>query len=142
MNVCKITEPRIGCVHNQQTARWLIRRGGRCTHSFEQRVLNTRTRQPVAKARATWNGVTLAESDDCIVVEGNYYFPTHAVNRQYLRESATHTMCYWKGTASYYDVVVDRRVNKDAAWYYPYPKPAADQIKAYIAFWRGIRVEH
>ena len=92
-------------------------------------------------ARATWNGVTLAESDQCEVVEGNQYFPPDALNRSYLRSSETHSVCPWKGTASYYDVVVDGRTNTDAAWYYPAPKDAAKQIKDHVAFWRGVQVE-
>ncbi len=91
--------------------------------------------------RAVWNGTVIAESDQCIVIEGNQYFPPDAVKTQYLRESATHTLCPWKGTASYYDVVVDGAANKDAAWYYPQPKDAAKQIKDYVAFWRGVTVE-
>lgn len=92
-------------------------------------------------ARAIWNGVVIAESDVTVMVEGNHYFPPAAVKREYLRESATHTVCPWKGTASYYDVVVEGNVNKDAAWYYPEPKEAAKQIAGHIAFWRGVRVE-
>jgi uncharacterized protein (DUF427 family) len=92
-------------------------------------------------ARAVWNGVTLAESDSTQVVEGNHYFPPDSVGRQYLRESSTHTTCSWKGTASYYDVVVQGKVNGDAAWYYPSPLPAAQNIAGYIAFWKGVRVE-
>ena len=91
--------------------------------------------------RATWNGTVIAESDHCIVIEGNQYFPPESVKTQYLRESATHTLCPWKGTASYYDVVVDGSTNKDAAWYYPQPKDAAKQIANYVAFWRGIAVQ-
>lgn len=91
--------------------------------------------------KATWNGATLAESDKCIVVEGNQYFPPDAVNREYFEESNTHTTCPWKGEASYYSVKVDGQVNKDAAWYYPVPKDAAKQIKDYVAFWRGVKVE-
>jgi uncharacterized protein (DUF427 family) len=91
--------------------------------------------------RATWNDTVLAESDRCIAVEGNQYFPPAAVRREHLRASDTHTVCPWKGTASYYDVVVDGKVNKDAAWYYPQPKDAAKQIANYIAFWRGVTVE-
>jgi len=91
--------------------------------------------------RAIWNGAVLAESDRCEVVEGNQYFPPDAIDRRYFRESATHTICSWKGTASYFDVVVDGDSNADAAWYYPEPKPAAAQIKDYVAFWRGVRVE-
>jgi uncharacterized protein (DUF427 family) len=92
-------------------------------------------------AKATWNGAVLAESDASVVVEGNQYFPPDAVRREHLRPSATHTTCPWKGVASYYDVVVDGRVNHDAAWYYPDPKPAAEQIRGRIAFWRGVQVE-
>jgi uncharacterized protein (DUF427 family) len=91
--------------------------------------------------RAKWNGVVLAESDRCETVEGNSYFPPSAINEQYFRPSETHTVCSWKGTASYYDVVVDGKVNKDAAWYYPEPKDAAKQIKDHVAFWRGVVVE-
>jgi len=91
--------------------------------------------------KATWNGAVLAQSDRCEVVEGNQYFPPDAIDRRYIKESATHTVCPWKGTASYYDVVVDGQTNKDAAWYYPSPKDAAKQIKDYVAFWRGVTVE-
>jgi uncharacterized protein (DUF427 family) len=91
--------------------------------------------------RATWNGVVLAESDRCEVVEGNQYFPPDAVDRSHLRPSDTHTVCPWKGTAGYYDVVVDGRTNRDAAWYYPEPKEAARRIAGYIAFWRGVEIE-
>jgi uncharacterized protein (DUF427 family) len=92
-------------------------------------------------ARAVWNDVVIAESDATVVVEGNHYFPPDAIRREHLRESAKHTVCGWKGTASYYDVVVDGATNSDAAWYYPQPKDAAKQIAGYIAFWRGVRVE-
>jgi uncharacterized protein (DUF427 family) len=91
--------------------------------------------------RASWNGAVIAESDRCEVIEGNQYFPAGAVKREYLRESSTHTICPWKGTASYYDVVVNGETNKDAAWYYPDTKSAADNIKGYIAFWKGVTVE-
>ncbi|MCL6543414.1 MAG: DUF427 domain-containing protein [Roseiflexus sp.] len=92
-------------------------------------------------ARAIWNGVVIAESDATIVVEGNHYFPPDSVNREYLRESDTHTICSWKGVASYYDIVVNDAVSRDAAWYYPEPKEAARRIAGYIAFWRGVKVE-
>jgi len=91
--------------------------------------------------RAIWNGVVLAESDHCEVVENNCYFPPSAVKREHLRESATHTHCPWKGDASYYDVVADGQTNKDAAWYYPAPKDAAANIKDHVAFWKGVTVE-
>ncbi len=90
--------------------------------------------------KAIWNGTVLAESDRCEVVEGNQYFPPNSVNRAYLRESATHTTCGWKGVASYYDVVVDGKTNTDAAWFYPAPKDAAKNITNYVAFWRGVDV--
>jgi uncharacterized protein (DUF427 family) len=90
--------------------------------------------------KAIWNDVTLAESDDTVVVENNHYFPPDSVKREYLKESDTHTTCPWKGEASYYTVVVNDEVNKDAAWYYPEPKEAAKQIKDYVAFWKGVEV--
>ena len=90
--------------------------------------------------KATWNGTTLAESDQTIVVEGNHYFPADAINRDYFQPSDTRTTCPWKGVASYYTVAVDGKSNPDAAWYYPEPKDAAAQIKDYVAFWRGVEV--
>jgi uncharacterized protein (DUF427 family) len=90
--------------------------------------------------KAMWNGAVLAESDETIVVEGNHYFPPQSVRQEHFRGSETHTTCGWKGVASYYDVVVDGEVNRDAAWYYPEPMEAAAEIKAYVAFWRGVRV--
>lgn len=92
-------------------------------------------------AKATWNNKTIAESDQTLIVEGNHYFPAESVDRDFLKGSSTRTRCPWKGTASYFDVVVDGQVNKDAAWYYPDPKSAAGQIKDYVAFWRGVRVD-
>lgn len=91
--------------------------------------------------RAIWNGAVLAESDRCLVVEGNQYFPPEALRREFFRPSATHSVCGWKGTASYYDVVVDGATNRDAAWFYPDPKDAAAQIKDHVAFWHGVTVE-
>jgi uncharacterized protein (DUF427 family) len=90
--------------------------------------------------KAIWNGAVIAESDTTIVVEGNHYFPPESVRREYLQPSDTHTTCPWKGVASYYHVVVGGQVNRDAAWYYPEPKPAASHIKDYVAFWRGVQV--
>jgi len=90
--------------------------------------------------KAVWMGQVLAESDDTVVVEGNHYFPADAVQREFFRESATHTICPWKGEASYYDVVVDGEVNRDAAWYYPETKSAADEIRGRVAFWHGVEV--
>ena len=91
--------------------------------------------------RASWNRQVIAESDRCEIVEGNHYFPPAAVKREHLRPSVTHTTCGWKGEASYYDVVVNGQINKDAAWYYPQPKPAAKNIAGYIAFWKGVKIE-
>lgn len=90
--------------------------------------------------RAAWNGVTLAESDDTVVVEGNHYFPLDSIASEHFVPSERHTICPWKGTASYYDVRVNGDVNPDAAWFYPEPKDAAKQITGRVAFWRGVEV--
>ncbi|MGA7951918.1 MAG: DUF427 domain-containing protein [Gloeobacterales cyanobacterium] len=90
--------------------------------------------------KAIWNGVILAQSDQCEQVEGNYYFPPDSINSEYFKESATHTTCPWKGVASYYNLEVNGQVNKDAAWYYPSTKDAAKNIRGYIAFWKGVKV--
>ncbi len=92
-------------------------------------------------ARATWNGAVVAESDDTIVVEGNLYFPRESIRDEYIADSDAHSRCPWKGMASYFDLVVDGKINSGAAWYYPEPKPAAADIKDYVAFWRGVKVE-
>ncbi len=92
-------------------------------------------------AKAVWNGVVLAESDNTEVVEGNQYFPPDSVKREYFKETSTHTTCPWKGLASYYTIEVNGKENKDAAWYYPAPKDAAKQIKDHVAFWKGVEVE-
>ncbi len=91
-------------------------------------------------AKAMWNGAVLAESAQYEVVEGNVYFPPTALNRDYVQASETHTVCGWKGTANYYNVVVDGQVNPDACWYYPATKDAAKNIEGYVAFWRGVVV--
>ena len=91
--------------------------------------------------RATWNGAVLAESDATVVVEGNHYFPSADVHDEYLEPSGTHTVCPWKGTASYRTVVVDGDRIADAAWYYPDPKEAAEAITDRVAFWKGVTVE-
>lgn len=90
--------------------------------------------------KAIWRDTVLAQSDATVVVEGNHYFPPEALNQAYFQPSQQHTVCPWKGTASYFDVVVEGQVNKDAAWYYPEPKEAARQITGYVAFWRGVQV--
>ncbi|MGH8112553.1 MAG: DUF427 domain-containing protein [Rhodanobacteraceae bacterium] len=90
--------------------------------------------------RAIWKNTVLAESPCTIVVEGNHYFPPESLKREFIRPSASHTTCVWKGEASYCDVVVDGEVDADAAWYYPDPKPAAKAIRGYHAFWHGVEV--
>ncbi len=88
-------------------------------------------------AKVTLNGVVLAESDQCEVVEGNQYFPPESLNQDYFRPIDKTTVCGWKGTANYYDIVVDGKVNPGAAWYYAEPKSAASNIKGYVAFYRN-----
>jgi uncharacterized protein (DUF427 family) len=119
-----------------------------CTGTFFETARNS-TRPALRDARALrsagmraiWQGTVLAASDDTVVVEGNHYFPATALVRAHFRESATRTVCPWKGAASYYDVVVGGDVNRDAAWYYPAPKPAAANIAGRVAFWKGVAVE-
>ncbi|MDJ1480360.1 DUF427 domain-containing protein [Cytophagaceae bacterium YF14B1] len=90
--------------------------------------------------KAIWNGQIIAESDQTIVVEGNHYFPPQSVRTEFFIPSSTHTTCPWKGIASYYTLDVENSQNKDAAWYYMEPKEAAQQIKNYIAFWKGVKI--
>lgn len=90
--------------------------------------------------KATWNDQVLAESDDTVIVEGNHYFPVDSLNRQFFAESATKSICSWKGEASYFNIRVDGRDNADAAWYYPSPKEAAAGIANRVAFWRGVEI--
>jgi uncharacterized protein (DUF427 family) len=92
-------------------------------------------------AKAIWHGQVLAESPGFEIVESNVYFPPEAVDKRYLRDSATTTQCHWKGTARYFTVAVEGAENKDAAWYYPEPLPAAAQIRNYVAFWKGVEVQ-
>ncbi len=91
--------------------------------------------------RAVWSGATIAESAQTVVVEGNHYFPPQSIHAEYLLDSETHTICPWKGEASYKTLVVDGESNPDAAWYYPAPKDAAAEIKDYFAFWNGVEVQ-
>lgn len=91
--------------------------------------------------KAEWEGAVLAASDDCVVVEGNQYFPPESIQREYFRPSDKTSVCPWKGVAHYYHVEVNGKLNRDAAWYYPDPKPAAAQIKDRVAFWRGVQVQ-
>lgn len=92
-------------------------------------------------ARATFNGQVIAESDAVRYVEGNAYFPPSSLRMEFFRPSARHTVCGWKGTASYYDVVVGDQVAAGAAWFYPQPKPAVAEIEGYVAFWLGVEVQ-
>jgi uncharacterized protein (DUF427 family) len=91
--------------------------------------------------RAVWNGKVVAESNDTVVVEGNHYFPPDAIRRELFEPSDTRTVCGWKGRCSYYDLVVGGARNRDAAWYYPDPLPAAKHVAGRVAFWKGVRVE-
>ena len=91
--------------------------------------------------KAVFNGQVVAESDETIVVEGNHYFPPTAINRDFFEDSSDHTVCHWKGTASYYDVVVGDETAKAAAWFYPDASERAQQIENWVAFWRGVKVE-
>ncbi|MBF8305022.1 MAG: hypothetical protein HW398_210 [Acidobacteria bacterium] len=91
--------------------------------------------------KARWHNKVLADSDNTISLEGNHYFPPESIDREYFLESDAHTTCPWKGLASYYDLSVDGEVNKGAAWYYAEPEEAAKQIKGYVAFWKGVKVE-
>jgi len=91
--------------------------------------------------KAVWNGAVLAESAETIVVEGNHYFPPESIKSEYFHKNAMHTTCPWKGSASYYDIVVRDEKNPGGAWYYPRASSAAKQIEGYVAFWRGVRVE-
>jgi uncharacterized protein (DUF427 family) len=90
--------------------------------------------------KALWSGATLAESENTVVVEGNHYFPADSINKEYFRPSDTHTVCGWKGTASYYDIVVNGEKNSDSAWYYTETKPDARNIEGRIAFWKGVEI--
>ncbi len=90
--------------------------------------------------KAIWNNQIIAESNDTVIVEGNHYFPEDSINKEFFAPSETHTVCGWKGTASYYDVVVGGATNKDAAWFYPAAKPEAKEIEMRVAFWKGVQV--
>ena len=90
--------------------------------------------------QAVWKGVVLAESNECGMVERNYYFPPGSINEEYFIKNSTHSVCFWKGRASYYDIKVNEEINQEAAWYYPQPKIRAEHIKNYIAFWKGVEI--
>jgi uncharacterized protein (DUF427 family) len=91
--------------------------------------------------KAIWNGHIIAESNETIEVEGNQYFPPQAIKQEFLKESQHTTTCPWKGKASYYHIEVDGKTNENAAWYYAQPKDAANEIRDYIAFWKGVEVK-
>jgi uncharacterized protein (DUF427 family) len=90
--------------------------------------------------KAYWNNELIAESSDTVIIEGNHYFPADSIKKEFFQDSSTHTTCPWKGLASYYTLRVNGETNTDAAWYYPDPKPAAEKIKDYVAFWKGVQV--
>lgn len=90
--------------------------------------------------KAIWNDKIIAESNETIIVEGNHYFPPASINKDYFKDTRTTTVCAWKGTALYYDIIVDHNTNKDAAWYYPNPSDAAKNIKDYVAFWKDVEI--
>ncbi len=91
--------------------------------------------------KAIWNGQVIAESDETIVIEGNHYFPPDSIKKEYFNSSETHSVCPWKGRASYYSLEFDGAVNQDAAWFYPHPKEPAKGFKDYVAFWKGVEVK-
>jgi len=91
--------------------------------------------------QAVWQGAVLARSADTVVVEGNRYFPPESLNAEYFERSRAHSLCPWKGLASYYSVTVDGITNRNAAWYYPHPSFLARRIKGRVAFWNGVQVQ-
>jgi uncharacterized protein (DUF427 family) len=90
--------------------------------------------------KAIWNNSIIAESDETVVIEGNHYFPPQSIKKEYFESSDTHTLCPWKGTASYYTLEVNGKTNPDAAWYYPNASEMAKGIEGYIAFWKGVKI--
>lgn len=90
--------------------------------------------------KAIWNGTIIAECDDTIEVEGNHYFPPTAIKKEFIEASDHHTFCPWKGTASYYHLKVDGKMNENAVWFYPEPKEMARELKDRVAFWKGVEV--
>jgi uncharacterized protein (DUF427 family) len=108
--------------------------------NFLKHIFKNDPNQEATMVQAKWNGKVVAQSDRTIVVEGNHYFPPDAINEEFFQESSRHTICPWKGSASYYDLKVEGKVNPAAAWYYPHPKAAAREIEVYIAFWNGVEV--
>src|SRR5204863_6418129 len=103
-------------------------------------VFPNRKRGPASPMKATWNGATIAESDDTVVVEGNHYFPESSLKREYVTFSNHRSSCAWKGQAHYYSLMVDGEMTENAVWYYPEPSEAAKEIKGRVAFWKGVKV--
>ena len=91
--------------------------------------------------KAIWNGTVIAESETTVQIEGNHYFPPESIKKEFFKESALHSYCPWKGIASYYNVEVNGKINKDAAWYYPEVSELAKSIKGHVAFWKGVKIE-
>jgi uncharacterized protein (DUF427 family) len=91
-------------------------------------------------AKAIWNGQVIAESDATVMLEGNHYFPPGSIRKDFFIDSALHTVCPYKGMASYYTLVHDKNENADAAWYYSKPKPGFEKITGYVAFWKGVEI--
>ncbi|PKO04223.1 MAG: hypothetical protein CVU41_18190 [Chloroflexi bacterium HGW-Chloroflexi-3] len=91
--------------------------------------------------KAIWNGKVIAESEKFVKLEGNFYFPPESIKQEFFKKNNSHTVCPWKGKASYYDIVVDGKTNQGAAWYYPQPSNAAQEIKDYVAFWNGVTIQ-
>lgn len=106
-----------------------------------RQLVTGESRTRTGPVQAAWNGTVIAQSDRTVVIEGNHYFPPEDVNREYLDVAARHTVCPRKGTASYYDIVINGERNQAAAWYYPKPSKAAAQIKDHVAFWHGVKVK-
>ena len=90
--------------------------------------------------KAIWNGKIIAQSESTVMIEGNHYFPRESINEEFFSDSVTHTVCHWKGVASYFDIKVEGDENQNAAWYYPDPSESASVIKGYVAFWNGVQV--
>lgn len=115
-------------------------RGPRDMSTITDRLKRMVAGEQGGPVQATWNGAVIARSERTVRLEGNHYFPLQDVNAEHLQRCDRQSVCPWKGTASYYDVVVDGQRNAAAAWYYPDPKPAARQIAGHVAFWRGVKV--
>lgn len=91
--------------------------------------------------KAIWNNKIIAESNNYEMIEVNIYFPLETLKKQFLKDSDYHTTCPFKGHTNYYYIVVDDKINKDAAWYYPKPKKGYENIKIYVTFWKGVEVK-